>query len=44
MFIQKYFLSDIFDYQDKSKYDLVISMGVFASHKDCKLAFKISIL
>ncbi len=35
-----YFLSDIFDYQDKTKYDLVISMGVLHHTKDCKLAFK----
>lgn len=36
----KYIKSDIFDYQDKNKYDLVISMGVLHHTKNCELAFK----
>ena len=35
-----YVCSDIFDYEDKNLYDLVISMGVLHHTKDCYLAFK----
>ena len=34
-----YYVSDIFDYQDKEKYDLVISLGVLHHTTDCKKAF-----
>ncbi len=36
----RYHLSDIFDYEDSKKYDLVISMGVLHHTSDCKKAFK----
>ena len=35
-----YEVSDIFDYEDSRKYDLVISMGVLHHTYDCKNAFK----
>ena len=36
----KFKLSNIFDYSDKKKYDLVLSLGVLHHTKDCKEAFK----
>lgn len=36
----KYICSDIFEYRDSEKYDLVISMGVLHHTKNCKKAFK----
>ena len=35
-----YFKSDIFNYEDSKKYDLVISMGVLHHTKNCKKAFE----
>ena len=35
-----YQISDIFDYEENKKYDLVISMGVLHHTYDCKKAFK----
>ncbi len=36
----QYFKSDIFDFQDKRKFDLVVSLGVLHHTKNCKEAFK----
>ena len=36
----RYIQSDIFDYRDSKKYDLVISMGVLHHTIDCKKAFE----
>jgi len=37
----KYESSDIFDYRDTNKYDLVVSLGVLHHTKNCKEAFKV---
>ena len=36
----KFQSSDIFDYRDSKKYDLVVSLGVLHHTKNCKAAFK----
>ena len=36
----QYVLSDIFDYKDCKKYNLVVSLGVLHHTKDCKSAFE----